>query len=540
MNPGGRAAWSAAAWLVAAGVLTPLAVVAGSFLTPRGEVWAHLAATILPELTRNTIILVTAVALLSGTLGAALAWLVTMHRFPGRAFFEWALVLPLAVPAYVAGFVWIALFEFSGPVASALRAQLGPEVAVPNVRSAWAAALVLALAAYPYTYLLARAAFASLSVKTLEAALGLGASRWRVFRAIALPLSRPAVAGGMTLSALETLSDFGTVSLFDVRTFTVGIYRVWFGMFDREAASQLASLLLVAAVVVVLLERALRGRRRFTQIQGKAAAAAWPPMGAVGRRLASTFCTVVFLAAFAIPVAVLVAWSLGPSLARVRPLWQPALSSVVLSAGAAVASCAVALLLAYARRLVSGRPLRLAVDASALGYAMPGAVVAVGVLVVASALDGRLEWAAARLGVTPPDLIAGSVWGLLLAYLVRFIAVALHPLDSGLARVPPSLDEAAASLGARPGRIVGSIHLPLLATPLTGAVLLVFMDVIKELPATMLMRPRGWDTLAVEVWQLTTESLWREAALPSLAIVAASLPAAIVLIRSSRRLAWQR
>jgi iron(III) transport system permease protein len=344
----------------------------------------------------------------------------------------------------------------------------------------------------------------------------------------------------MTLAALETLSDFGTVSLFDVRTFTVGIYRVWFGMFDREAASQLASLLLAAAVVVVLLERALRGRRRFTQTQGRPAAEAWAPIGVAGRLLACAFCTVVFLAAFAIPVAVLVTWSLGPSLTRVRPLWQPAMSSVVLSAGAASAACAVAVLLAYARRLVSGRPLRLAVDASALGYAMPGTVVAVGVLVVASALDGRLEWAAARLGVTPPDLLAGSVWGLLLAYLVRFIAVALHPLDSGLARVPPSLDEAAASLGARPGRIVRSIHLPLLATPLTAALLLVFMDVIKELPATMLMRPRGWDTLAVEVWQLTTESLWHEAALPSLIIVAASMPAAIVLIRSSRRLAWQR
>lgn len=540
MNPGGRAAWSGAAWLVAAGVLTPIAVVAGGFLTPRGEVWAHLAATILPELTRNTIVLVTGVALLAGALGAALAWLVTMHRFPGRAFFEWALVLPLAVPAYVAGFVWIALFEFSGPVASALRGHLGPEVAVPDVRSAWAAMLVLALAVYPYTYLLARAAFSSLSAKTLEAALGLGASRWRVFRTIALPLSRPAVAGGMTLSALETLSDFGTVSLFDVRTLTVGIYRVWFGMFDRDAASQLASLLLVAAVVVVLLERALRGRRRFTQAQGKPAASVWLPLGAAGRLLACACCAAVFLIAFAMPVAVLLAWSLGPSLARVRPLWQPAMSSVVLAAGAAVAACAVALLLAYARRLVPARPLRLAVDASALGYAMPGTVVAVGVLVVAAALDSRLEWVAARLGVTPPDLIAGSVWGLLLAYLVRFIAVALHPIDSGLARVSPSLDEAAASLGARPGRIVGSIHLPLLVTPMTAALLLVFMDVIKELPATMLMRPRGWDTLAVEVWQLTTESLWQEAALPSLAIVAASLPAAIVLIRSGRRLAWQR
>jgi iron(III) transport system permease protein len=539
VKPGGRAAWSGAAWLVAATVLAPLAVVAASFLTPRGEVWAHLAATILPELTRNTIALVAGVALLAGTLGAALGWLVAMHRFPGRGFFEWALVLPLAVPAYVAGFVWIALFEFSGPVASVLRAS-APDVAVPNVRSAWVAMLVLALAVYPYTYLLARAAFASLSVKTLEAALGLGASRWRVFRAIALPLSRPAVAGGMTLAALETLSDFGTVSLFDVRTFTVGIYRVWFGMFDREAASQLASLLLVAAVAVVLLERALRGRRRFTQMQGSPAAAAWAPLGVTGRVAACAFCTTVLLAAFAIPVAVLVAWSLGPSLARVRPLWQPALSSLVLSAGAAIVACAIALLLAYARRLVSGRPLRLAVDASALGYAMPGTVVAVGVLVVTSALDGRLEWAASRLGVTPPDLIAGSVWGLLLAYLVRFIAVALHPLESGLSRVPPSLDEAAASLGAGPGRVVRSLHLPLLATPLTGALLLVFMDVVKELPATMLMRPRGWDTLAVEVWQLTTESLWQEAALPSLAIVASGLPAAIVLIRSGRRLAWQR
>ena len=540
MSPRGRAWWPAAAWLVAAVVLAPLAVVAASFLTPRAEVWAHLSATILPELTLNTLWLVTSVAVLSGALGASLAWLVVMHRFPGRTFFEWALVLPLVVPAYVSGFVWIALLEFAGPVQTALRAHLGPGAALPDVRSGWAAMVVLTLALYPYTYLLARAAFASLSASTVEAARSLGASRARVVMRVALPLSRPAIAGGVTLAALETLSDFGTVSLFDVRTYTVGIYRVWFGMFDRDAASQLASLLLVVAAVIVFAERALRGRRRYTQTQGRHAASVWPSHSPAGRAAATTACAVVFLLAFGIPVAVLCAWSLTPGLARVRPLWESAATSVMLGAGAAIAATAVALLLAYARRLSRSPSVEPAVTAASLGYAMPGAVVAVGVLAVAARLDGLAEALAGRLDAALPPLLAGSVLGLLVAYLVRFIAVALQPADAGLGRIPASLDEAARSLGARPLRIARSIHLPLLSAPLAGAILLVFMDVIKELPATMLMRPRGWDTLAVEVWQLTTESLWREAALPSLAIVAASLPAAVVIIRSSGLARWQR
>lgn len=533
-----RSAWSAGALAVAALVVLPLVAVAGTFLVPRGEVWAHLYATILGELTWNTAWLLAGVALLTSTLGTGLAWLVVMHHFPGRRVFEWALVLPLVVPAYVSGFVWIALLEYSGPFQTTLRA-LGVTTPLPDVRSGWMAMAALSLALYPYPYLLARQAFGSIGAQTVEAARGLGASPGRTFRRVALPLARPAVAAGTTLAVLESLSDFGTVTLFDLRTYTVGIYRVWFGMFDREAAGQLASVLLAWALVVLLLERVLRGRRRFVQTLGRRAADVWPRAKRPARAAFTGLCGLVVALAFAVPVGTLVTWSLAPTLTRVRPIWEPALNSLVLAGGAALVATLAALLLAYARRLSRGRLLSMAVDVSGLGYAMPGSVVAVGVLAIVARVDQVAEWTAVRLGLDAPALVTGTALALLAAYLVRFIAVAFHPLETGFGRVRPSLDEAASSLGAAPLRVMRAIHLPLLAGPAAAALLLVFMDVMKELPATMLMRPRGWDTLAVEVWQLTTESLWREAALPSLAIVAASLPAVVALMRMGREPRWQ-
>lgn len=523
-------AWHVSAWMIAGLVAAPIAAVALNLLVPRVDVWQHLAQTILWELTWNTALLLGGVGLLAGTLGTGLAWLVVAYRFPGRRFFEWSLMLPLAIPGYVMGFVFVALFEYAGPVQTALRGLLGDSWRLYDVRSGWGLVAVLSLVLYPYPYLMARSAFASLGAEPVEAARGLGLSPRATFWRVVLPLARPAIAVGVALALMETLADFGTVSLFDYRTYTVAIYRVWFGMFDRIAAGQLSVVLLLWALGLLVLERTQRRRRRYTQAHGRAAADVWPQLEGARAWIATACCALVLAVAFVLPLLTLVWWALSPGLMRPSALGPMMLNSLVLASLAAVLCVAAGLLLAYARRRSASKGLRLATEVAGLGYALPGSVVAVGVLAILAGADRTLADAVQRLSGWDIGLIAtGSGVGLLFAYLVRFIALGFHPTEAGLASIPKSIDECAASLGSSPGRVVRELHLPLLRTALTAAALLVFLDVMKELPATMLIRPMGWDTLAIGVWQMTSEALWREAALPALTIVAAGLPAVVCL-----------
>jgi len=531
-------AWHISAWLLAGLVSAPIAAVALNLLLPRGDVWRHLADTILWELTWNTAWLLAGVAVVSGTLGTALAWLVVAHRFPGRRFFEWALMLPLAIPAYVMGFVFVALLEYAGPVQTTLRAAFGETFRLFDVRSGWGLVGVLSLVLYPYPYLMARSAFASLGSAPVEAARGLGLSPRQTFWRVALPLARPAIAVGVALALMEALADFGTVSLFDYRTYTVAIYRVWFGMFDRVAAGQLAVVLLLWALALLALERTQRGRRRYAQAHGRTAADVWPRLAGTRALAATACCTTVLGVAFVLPLATLGWWAVTPGVthpASFRPL---IMNSVVLASVAAVLCVSAGLLLAYARRRTHSKGLRFATEIAGLGYALPGSVVAVGVLAILAGTDRALADLVLRISGYDIGLLAtGTGLGLLFAYLVRFIALGFHPTEAGLSSIPRSIDECAASLGTTPGRVVRELHLPLLRASLAAAGLLVFLDVMKELPATMLIRPMGWDTLAIAVWQMTSESLWREAALPALTIVAAGLPAVICLtwLGTSRR-----
>lgn len=525
-------AWHIGAWLLAGLVSAPIAAVAVNLFLPRAEVWRHLADTILWELTRNTAWLLLGVGVGAGTIGTALAWLVVVHRFPGRRFFEWALMLPLAIPAYVMGFVFVALFEYSGPVQTAMRALAGSPAQLFDIRSGWGLVAVLSLVLYPYPYLMARSAFASLGATPVEAARGMGLTPRQTFWRVALPLARPAVAVGVALALMETLADFGTVSLFDYRTYTVGIYRVWFGMFDRVAAGQLATVLLLWAVALLLLERTQRSRRRYTQAHGRTAADVWPRLQGARAWAATAACATLFGVSFVLPVATLAWWSLSPGLARPAALAPLVRNSLVLASLASLLCVGAGLLLAYARRRSASKGLRLATAIAGLGYALPGSVVAVGVLVILASIEGpAADWIQRLSGYDVGLLATGTGIGLLFAYLVRFIAIGFGPAEAGLASIPRSIDECAASLGTSPGRVVRELHLPLLRTALAAAALLVFLDVMKELPATMLIRPMGWDTLAIGVWQMTTEAMWREAALPALTIVAAGLPAVICLTR---------
>ncbi len=517
---------SAVAWTAACVLLVPLVVVAATLALPRGDVWQHLWDTLLGELVVNTGLLLAGVGLGTSVLGTTLAWIVTAHRFPGRRVFDRLLVLPLAMPAYVVGFVVVAQLEFTGPVQTAARGWFGDTARLAEVKSLWGVIATMCFVLYPYVYLLARAAFADMSASVLDAGRSLGCSSRRLFWKVAVPSARPAIATGVALALMEALADFGTVALFNVTTFTTAIYRVWFGMFDREAGSQLASLLLVTALVLILLERRARGRAAFTQSPGRSIDAALPPLRGLRAMAAVGYCSAVLGLAFVLPVGVLVHWSLQAwAEGRVAASYPSLVSTTLLLAVAAAAlSVVVALVLAYAVRRGGSRWLRRVVDVATLGYAVPGSVVAVGVLVTLAWLDDGLARLWQQLtGEVPDLLIIGTVGGLLFAYVVRFAAVARFSIEAGLVRITRALDDAARSLGARSAHVLVRVHVPLLRRSLLTASLLVFLDTMKEMPATLLIRPLGWDTLAVEVWQRTTEGLWVEAAVPALSIVAVGL-----------------
>lgn len=527
--------WPLVAGAVALLVVTPILVVVSSIITPRIDIWSHLWKTQLPELVGNTLALILGVGLGVTVLGTSLAWLVTMYRFPGRSLFEWLLILPLAVPAYVIGFVFLAIFDYAGPVQSGLRAIFGHEVWFPDIASYGGVVLVMTLVFYPYVYLLARAAFLEQSQVTLEAARALGASRREVFWRVALPLARPSIVSGATLALMEALADFGTVATFNYSTFTVAIYRVWFGMFERQAATQLASLLLFFTLSLYLVERALRGRARFYQTSGSARVA--PRKSLTGWRgwTASAVAASVIGVAFVIPILQLTLWITGGE--GIDDRYPEFLGNTLsVAAIAALLTVVAAVVIAYGVRLSRGVMVVIFARVSSMGYALPGSVIAVGVLVSLAWLD-RLLGGLLRdtLGISTGLLLTGSIVGLLFAYLVRFLALSYQTVESSLAKVTPSMDMVARSLGASAWGVLRRIHLPLIRGGLCTAAILVFVDVMKEMPATLLLRPFGYETLAVRVWQFTSESLWEAAALPALTIVAAGVLPVIILVRSSAR-----
>jgi iron(III) transport system permease protein len=532
----GTRALGVAAALVAVVVMLPLVAIAWNAVTPRFDVWAHLIRTQLGGLAFNTIALLVGVGVLVAIIGVGLAWLIATRDFPGRGFFEWGLVLPLAMPAYVVGFVLLGLFDYAGPVARAWQSIAGAEARLPDVRSYGGVVVVMALVYYPYVYLLARTAFAERSASLIEAARGLGLSPREAFFRLAVPVARPAIAAGLALALMETLADFGTVSLFGYQTFTVAVYRVWFGMFDRVAAGQLATVLLLFAAMVLALERWGRRSARFALPSGGATPGRLA-LGGVRGWVATTTCTAVLGLAFVLPTSVLVVWSVRAfeSPGAYGPMLGQAVNTALVGLGAMAICLAAALLLAYAARIVHSRGLVRLGNLALLGYAIPGTVVAVGVIGVLAALDRGLEGAASVLGVAPPPLLATSAIGLLFAYVVRFLAVAYLPLQAGLARVGTALDESARVLGASPMALLTRVHVPLLRGAIGTAGVLVLVDVMKELPATMLLRPFGFDTLAVGIWQATTESLWLQAAPPALAIVVVGTVLVLLLTRGFGR-----
>jgi iron(III) transport system permease protein len=497
----------------------------------------HQWQTVLPEYLLNSTVLAASVGVGVAVLGGATAVTVSLFEFPLRRVFEWALLLPLAMPAYVLAYAYTDFLQFSGPLQSGLRDLTDAEGALwPDVRSLPGAAFLFVLCLYPYVYLLMRAALSERAVPLMEAARLLGAGTARRLREVALPLARPALAAGVALALMETLADYGVGSYFGLATITTGIYKAWLVMNDRVAAAQLASLLLAGVALLLWLERRAQRRLRFaTGRRGAAHSAEARPFVLSGgaAALASTACALPVLLGFVLPTLVLLRLASeeaqasgalsGLNWARFA---QWGVTSLKLAAAAALLTLALALVLAFARRERSGALLRWAARVVSLGYAVPGAVVAVGILL----LLGWLQ--ASALGTSPTRLVTGTMFGLLYAYLVRFSAVALQSVEAGYARVPVSIDETARTLGVAPRRLFLELHAPLLRRSALAAALLVFVDVMKELPATLLLRPFDSDTLAVVAYQLARDERMGEAALPSLAIVGVGLIPVLLLSRA--------
>ena len=534
----GSSLWAWTAIGIAAVVAVPIAAVLSSLAVPSGDVWRHLWRTQLLELIANTLLLLLGVGMGTLLVGGGLAWLVVFHRFPGRSVLEWALILPLAVPAYVIGFTFLGLFEYAGPIQGALRGALGAGARLPELRSYGGVVAMMTLVFYPYVYLLARIAFREQGTAAVEIARTLGRSRPAAFLAVTVPMARPALAAGVALAMMEALADFGTVATFGYRTLTEAIYRVWYGMFDRIAATQLASVLLLFALALLLLEHRSRGRARFIQ-RGRASRALEPePLRGLRAAAATAVCVGVLGPAFVLPVGQLAWWALAAVRGgRVAPDFLALLEhTALLAAAAAGLACALAVLLAYAGRLRGTLAVRLAARLASMGYALPGAVIAVGVLLPLAWADHVLVPPLERALDRPLGLLlTGSAAGLILAYVVRFLAVGLQSVEASLGRIPPSLDDAARTLGARAGVALRRVHLPLIRGGLLTALVLVFVEAMKEMPATLLLRPFRLNTLAIEIWERTSEAMWQEAAVPALALVGVGLLPVVLLIRLTSR-----
>lgn len=523
--------------MVAALIAIPIVVVTASVLAPSTETWRHLVDTVLAEYVVNTLWLLAGVCLGVLMLGVPTAWLVASCRFPGRGWLEWALVLPLAMPAYVIAYAYTDALQFAGPLQSWLRAATGwtaRDYWFPDIRSLGGAIVLFSLVLYPYVYLTARAALLQQSSNTLEAARLLGHGPWRSLWRVVLPLARPGIAAGTALAMMETLADFGTVSYFAIPTFSTGIYRAWFSLGDKSAAAQLSACMLAFVVFILLLERASRGRAR---VHGAARSEpAWRLTGWRGWA-AMAACLLPVLLGFAVPALMLCEMAFVDGDAQFGPRFVGLVrNSFVLASVTALAAIALALLVGYAARLSRGWTMRALIRLCGLGYALPGSVIAVGVLVPVARLDNAIAaWWQQWTGVSPGLLLTGGIAALVYAYLVRFLGVALQTVNAGLAKITPSMDSAARSLGHGPASTLWRVHLPMLRGSLLTGALIVFVDVMKELPATFVMRPFNFDTLAVQAYNLASDERLAEAATASLVIVLVGLLPVVLLSRQIRR-----
>ncbi|WP_209015257.1 ABC transporter permease [Roseibium limicola] len=532
-------AWSGLALVAAALVLIPLLAIGWIALSPAGDVWHHLLTTVLPRSMATTLILMAGVGVLTTVLGVGTAWLTTMCRFPGRGWFDWILLIPLAIPTYIVAFAYVEALDYTGPLQSALRSVFGFKTSrdywFPEVRSLGGAIFVMSLVLYPYVYLTSRASFLIQIASVFDVSRTLGASPWRVFFTVALPMTRPAAVVGVSLALMECLNDIGAVTFFGVRTLTFSVYETWLNRSSLEGAAQLAVAMLLMVFALLWVERQGRRHQKFHNHSTKHLQPSRFKLQGWRATVAFTACALPVLLGFGIPAYILVKMASRRLEQLMDGAFLAAISnSLFLACIASVLTVSLSVALAYGMRLQKNVILSLAVRFSAIGYAIPGTILAVGILVPLANLDGVLNsFSKSTFGYATGPLLLGSGVGLIYAYTVRFLAISFGQIDSGFAKISPHLDMASRTLGRTASQTLWQVHLPILKPVLLSALLLTFVDCMKELPATILLRPFNFETLATTVFEAASREAFEDAALPALAIVLVGLLPVILLARTS-------
>lgn len=530
--------WGIGAILVGALIMLPILAVLTQTMNPSGRTWSHLASTVLPTYISNSLFLVLLTVGLALLIGVTTGWLIAAYEFRGRKWLQWALMLPMTMPGYVIAYVYYDRLAYPGPIQSGLREMFGwgrHDYWFPQIASLPGAAVLLALVLYPYVYLLSRASFGSQSLHLMDAARALGHSPRSAFFNVALPMARPGIVAGATFVGMETLADYGTVQHLGVRTLTSGIFRTWFARGEPIAAAQIAALLVGIVALILILERILRGNRKYTGAPaGRDQSAARHQLRGGRAFGVALICALPVLLGFLLPVIELTRLNFVAG----DGMWGPrffafARNSLMLASLAALVLLALGLFLGYARRLDGGRAVRATLAVAGFGYAMPGAVIAVGILLPLSWVDTTLDsWMRSSFGISTGLLLTGSYVSLIYAYSVRFLSISLNTVDAALQRIPTHLDEAARGLGSGPARTFFGVHFPLLRSGMLTAVIFVFADVMKELPATLIVRPFNLDTLAIRTYRLASDGRLEEASTSALMIVAMGLIPVVLLSRA--------
>lgn len=538
LRSSGNLGWSVGALALALIVTAPILAIALVAMHSSGDTWPHLVSTILPSSTLTTLELMLGVGLTTLVIGAGTAWLVTMFRFPGRGVFEWLLLVPLAMPTYIIAFCYMELLDYSGTFQTALRAMFGWQNAAdywfPEIRSIWGGILVMSFVLYPYVYLTARASFLQQSVCVLEVSRTLGRSAWGTFWSVALPLARPALVAGVTLALMESLNDIGAVEFLGIQTLTQSVYATWLERSSLPGAAQIASVMLLFVFALIFIERNARRRQRFHHTTGKYNMLPEQELGPVSGILAMLACAAPVVIGFALPSSVLVGSAIDNIAEGLKPeFWRSAWHSITLALSAALVAVVIGLVLAYACRASRSKLVHGATSLASVGYAVPGTVLAIGILVPLAGFDNTLDaFMRSTFGISTGLLLTGSAAGLVFAYVVRFLAIAFGAIDAGFKKVSTNLDGASRTMGTSITQTLFRVHLPMLTPVLGAAALLVFVDSMKELPATLLLRPFNFDTLATHVYTLASFDLFEEGALAALSIVAIGLLPVIFLHRA--------
>jgi len=530
--------WIISSVLIALLVSVPIISVLINVFVPAGEIWSHLAGTVLDDYIINSLILMVGVGTGTIIIGVSTAWIVTMCNFPGRKIFEWALLLPLALPAYLLAYILTDFLDVSGYLQNTIRDVFAISYGdywFPEIRSRGGAILVMSLAFYPYVYLLSRASFLEQSTSLLEAGKSLGASSLTSFFRIALPLARPGIIAGLSLVLMETLNDFGTVQYFGVQTFTTGIYRTWFGLGERIAASQLAAFLMGFIVIAILLERWSRSKKNI----GQESTSRYKKINRFSlspllKMLSILTCALPIVLGFILPVTLITLMFLNNlDSALGARFFTFAFNTISVALITGFLAIALGLLMAYAKRLSPSPVVSVSNRVASSGYAIPGSVIAVGVLIPFGLFDNALDgWMQETLGISTGLLLSGTMFAMIFAYLVRFMAVSFSTIEASLGKITQNMDEAARGMGYRFSSILKKIHIPMMSGSLLTALLLVVVDVMKELPATLIVRPFNFDTLAVQVYRLASDERLAESSGAALAIIIAGIVPVLILSRT--------